>query len=169
MKKYPQSPSAGSAQFWAAESFFSMGDNARAISEFQNLTEKFPQHPRVKEAVLKQGIAFQKMKKYQEATLFYQKVIGAYPRSAEALQAQGRLSRLQALEGGKSLALQMSATPGPTPSPKPSTGTPRYDQPVMKPIPHPGANPPPTAPKPANTPPVPAVPQTQEKSEAPLF
>lgn len=177
VRKYPQSNLAGSAQYWVAESFFSMGDYTRAVAEYQTLAEKYPQHPRVKEGVYKQGVSFQKLKKYPEAKLFYQKVISAYPQSAEALQAQGRLSRLEALEA-PSVALQMNPSPGPTPQPK-STGGPRYDKPIMKPNPYPGAKVPPGTQPPAGSPPAPANPPAApapepeapkpDTSGAPLF
>lgn len=176
LKKYPQSQLNGSAQYWVAESFYSMGDYAKAISEFQTLATKYPQHPRIGEAVYKQGLSFQKLNKPTEAKLFYQKVISAYPGSAEAYQAQGRLTRMEEMEKNQTnVALSQ---PSGTPAPAPSTtgGAPSANKPIMKPnpmprAPQPPASTPPTAPAPT-TPktPAPQPPDTaQGSSTAPLF
>lgn len=185
LKKYPQSSLAGNAQFWVAESYYAMGDYVKAIAEYQILSEKYPTHPRIREAIYKQGAGFQKLKKYPEAKLFYQKVIANYPNTPEALKAQARLARMETLDAnGQPVALEMNAAstpPKPTPSPKPSSA-PVYNRPTTKPIPHPGANPPPNSPKIPNTPekipanppaPAPAPSQPTEpkvdNSGAPLF
>jgi len=189
LKKYPQSSLAGNAQFWVAESYYAMGDYVKSISEYQILSEKYPTHPRIREAIYKQGAAFQKLKKYPEAKLFYQKVIANYANTPEALKAQARLARMDTLDAnGQPVALEMNpssaapkASPSPKPSPKPSN-EPVYNKPAYKPIPHPGANPPPNAPKVPNTPasvppapgpaPAPAPQPTEPKvdnSGAPLF
>ena len=168
IRKYPQSNLNGSAQYWVAESFYSLGDYAKAISEFQVLATKYPQHPRVKEAVYKQGLAFQKLNKPAEAKLFYQKAISAYPGSAEAYLAQGRLTRMEEMEKNKTnVAL---SPPGATPAPK-NTGTeaPGANRPLMKPQPMPRAPLPAATPAPAPKTPTPLPPDTAGSGSAPLF
>jgi len=171
LKKYPQSSLAGNAQFWVAESYYAMGDYVKAIAEYQILSEKYPTHPRIREAIYKQGAGFQKLKKYPEAKLFYQKVIANYPNTPEALKAQARLARMETLDAnGQPVALEMnpaSSPPKPTPSPKPPADA-VYNRPTTKPIPHPGANPPPNSPKIPNTPEkIPANPPAPAPAPAP--
>ncbi len=172
IQKYPQSAYAGSAQFWVADSFYSMGDYVKAIAEFQILTEKYPQHPRVREGIYKQGVAFSRLKKYPEAKLFFQKVMASYPNSAEAAQAKARLHRLESLEGG-TLALNLESGPVPTASPRPGTGGTVYNRPVMKPAPMPRSEPPgqpaPANPNPPAAPSEPTTPPPPKDPPAPLF
>jgi len=104
IKKYPNSPYIGNAQYWLAESFYSMGDFTKAIAEFQTLVDKYPQSPRVKEAIFKQGSAFMRLKKYTEAKLFFQKVIASYSGTPEAVQSKARLLRIEELEQGATVA-----------------------------------------------------------------
>ncbi len=141
VKKYPQGSEAGNAQFWAAESFYSMGDYVRAIKEYQRLVEAYPQNKRIAEAVYRQGLAFLRLQKNTEATLFFQKVLADYPNTPEAAQAQTQLHRLQ--EKGKSpVALNSGGTeasagaPGGESLPPPEAEEPR-SRPMMKPLPMP--------------------------------
>ena len=159
LRKYPSSPFAGSAQYWVGESFFSMGDFTKAIAEFQILVDKYSQNPKVKEAIYKQGSAFLRLKKLPEAKLFFQKVIAAYPGTAEALQAQSRLLRIQELEqAGTNLASAQNPAAPPAPAGvKPSSG------PV--PAPAPGA----TAPIPQAPPPPAERPGPAQEGGTPLF
>jgi len=172
LKKYPKSELNGSAQYWIAESFYSMGDYAKSISEFQILATKYPQNPRAKEAVYKQGLSFQKLNKAGEAKLFYQKVISAYPGSAEAYLAQGRLTRLEEMEKNQpTVALsQPIGTPAPS-APAPSSSG--ANRPIMKPQPMPRAPlPPPGTPAPVPKAPTPLPPDTAQDTgspPAPLF
>jgi len=134
-KKYPQSPYLGDAQFWVAESFYSMGDYAKAIKEFQKLVDKYPNNERVKEAIYKQGLSFMRLKKNKEAQLFFQKVMASYPNTAEAAKAQTRLHRIQEKEK-KQLALNPELTPKESPEPSAGDGKTIY-RPIMKPNPMP--------------------------------
>ena len=166
LRKYPKSELNGGAQYWVAESFYSLGDYSKAISEFQILATKYPQHPRVKEAIYKQGMSFQKLNKPAEAKLFYQKAISAYPGSAEAYLAQGRLTRMEEMEKTKQVALKPpGSTPAPT-KPQETGGAPSANRPIMKPNPMPRA---PATPAP-KAPPTPLPPDTaKESGSAPLF
>ncbi len=133
MKKYPQSSNLGSAQYWLADSYYAMGDDAKSITEFQTLYEKYPSHPRVKEGIYKQGLSFLRLKKNDEAKLFFQKVISMDPNSAEALQAKGKLARMEESQNGpenKSDANNNKDN---------STAKEPYYRPIMKPSPMPGA------------------------------
>ena len=133
MKKYPQSPSLGSAQYWLADCFYAMGDDAKAITEFQTLYEKYPSHPRVKEGIYKQGLSFMRLKKNDEAKLFFQKVISMDPNSAEALQAKGKLARLAELEKNNGV----NASDTKSKEENANSKEPVY-RPIMKPSPMPG-------------------------------
>ncbi|HCU24576.1 MAG TPA: tol-pal system protein YbgF [Deltaproteobacteria bacterium] len=159
LKKYPGSENAGNAQYWVAESFYSMGDYVKAISEFQVLSEKYPSNLHVKEGLYKQGMAFVKLKKIPQAKLFFQKVMSSYPNSAEAYQAKGRLLRLEELE--KPIPAVALSQPGISTAPEsaPKTGDTVY-RPIMKPNPMPAASPRPT---------VPEDERPAQDSSAPLF
>ncbi len=144
VKKYPQGSEAGNAQFWAGESFYSMGDYVRAIKEYQRLVEAYPQNKRIPEAVYRQGLAFLRLQKNTEATLFFQKVLADYPNTPEAAQAQTQLHRLQekskspvALNSGGAEAPE--AVPSGESLPPPEDGAPR-SRPLMKTLPMPGSS-----------------------------
>jgi tol-pal system protein YbgF len=166
LKKYPNSPYAAQARYWTGESFYSMGDYARSIQEFQQLAQDFPQDPRVKEAIFKQGLAFSRLQKNTEAKLFFQKVMATYPNTAEAAKAQSRLHWIEETEKNQ-VALGQASTSGQGTTPPAKTETTPSAQgsanrPITKisPYPKPKTNTPP-APPPA---PVPETAPTQNKS-----
>ncbi len=98
LKKYPQSTYANKAQYWLAESFYYLEDFAKSIQEFQTFIEKNPQDPRAKEAFYKQGMGFLRLKRPEQARLFFQKVVSDYPKSAEAYKATSRLKQMDGIE-----------------------------------------------------------------------
>jgi tol-pal system protein YbgF len=176
IKKYPKSPYTGNARYWLGESYYSMGDFAKAIKEFQNLVDSDPGHPRVKEAIYKQGLCFSRLKKYPEAKLFFQKVMADYPNTAEAAKAQARLFRIEELEKS-----QPTSGPGLVSSSDTATNGSAPGQtvypPIMKPVPMPRAvTPAPQTPIETTVPPPPvdsseegSRPANTGDSSAPLF
>ncbi|MBI4212576.1 MAG: tol-pal system protein YbgF [Deltaproteobacteria bacterium] len=94
LKAYPKSEFVGSARYWIGECFFGLRDFPRSIKEFQKYIEKHPRGDRIKNALLRQGLAFAELGKSDEAKLFLEKVIKEYPNNDEATEAQGKLDRL---------------------------------------------------------------------------
>lgn len=179
IKKYPSSPYAAQALYWTGESFFSMGDFARAIKEFQQLVQSYPQDPRAKEAIYKQGLAFSRLQKYSEAKLFFQKVMSTYPNTAEAAKAQTRLHWIEEMEKNQ-VALGETAQPTGTPSSPPKQETMpsaegSANRPIYKITPYPkppSATPPPATPVPVGDPsgePGSRPATSDGKNSAPLF
>lgn len=171
LKKHPASPYAPNALFWAGESFYAMGDYARAIKEYQNLVDKYPQDERVKAAIYKQGMGFSRLNKNDQAKLFFQKVLAEYPNTAEAAKAQARLHYLSeteknqvALGEGSQAPQPKEATPGEGSADRPITKISPYPKP--KPAPEPSPEQAPNKETETTTPPSPSG---GTKDSAPLF
>ncbi len=100
INKFPKSTYLPSAQYWIAECFNSMRDYQRAIKEYQNFIQKFPRDEKVAEATLKQGNGFFELGMPDDARIFYDKVISAYPKSAAAAQAQAQIAKIEKRKAG---------------------------------------------------------------------
>lgn len=91
LKQYPKSDMAANSQYWIAECYFGMRDYHRAIKEFQNYLELYPQGKKKASAVLKQGLGFMELNMKEESKPFFNKVIKAFPGSPEASKAREQL------------------------------------------------------------------------------
>ncbi len=97
LQKYPKSSLADNAQYWIAESYYSLNDFKKAISEYQVLIQKYPRSPKVKAALLKQGLSFMGLKLYADAKPFFQKVVSDFPNTTEANRATEKIKELERL------------------------------------------------------------------------
>lgn len=94
LKKYPKSTFAPLAQYWIAESYFSLRDWQRAIKEYQKLIDKYSNHDKARLALVGQGRAFAELGMYDEAQVFFDKVIQTFPATSEAVRAQDERRKL---------------------------------------------------------------------------
>jgi len=148
LQKYPKSTLADHAQYWVAESYYSLNDYKKAISEYQILIQKYPRSAKAKTALFKQGLSFMGLKMYTDAKPFFEKVIAEFPNTSEAAQAVGRIKEIDRL---------VAAGPPVSPGPGPSSGN---LPPPTSPSPGPAVSPPPP-PSPTVTQPRPAPPPSQ--------
>lgn len=90
----PGSDKAADAMFLIADSYFREEFYEEAILEYQNIIETWPASPRIPLCQLNQGIALLKIGKPNEASLFFESLIEAYPDSPEAATAKEHLKTL---------------------------------------------------------------------------
>lgn len=92
----PGGDEAAEATFLVADSYFREKFYEEAILEYQNTIEAWPASPRIPLCQLNQGIALLKIGKPNEAGLFFESLIEAYPDSPEAETAREHLKTLSA-------------------------------------------------------------------------
>lgn len=90
----PRSDEAADAMFLIADSYFKEKSYEEAILEYQNTIETWPTSPKVPLCQLNQGIALLEIGKPNEASLFFESLIEAYPDSPEAATAKKHLKAL---------------------------------------------------------------------------
>ena len=92
----PGSDEAANAMFLVADSYFRGKFYEEAILEYQNIIETWPASPKIPLCQLNQGIALLEIGKPNEASLFFESLIEAYPDSPEAETAKEHLEALSA-------------------------------------------------------------------------
>ena len=94
IKRYPKSKNADNAQFWIGEIYYREKWYEKAILEYQNVIEKYPQGNKVPAALLKQGLAFSSIGDKANAKLILEELNRKYPKSNEAAIAKTKLKGL---------------------------------------------------------------------------
>lgn len=92
---FPESPLAGNARFWIADSYYVEKWYEKAILEYQKVLEEYPDSNKVAAARLKQGYAFAELGEKANARLILNELITRYPDSREATFAREKLKQLQ--------------------------------------------------------------------------
>jgi tol-pal system protein YbgF len=87
LTQYPQSRQTDNAYFWIGETYYREGRYEKAILEYQEVIDKFPDGNKVPASLLKQGMAFNKIKDDINARLVLKRLIREYPDSQEAKNA----------------------------------------------------------------------------------
>jgi tol-pal system protein YbgF len=82
------------ARFWLAESLFNQKEFELSILEYQKVISDYPKDPNAPVSLLKQGMAFERLKDGETAKIIYRKLVKEYPGSEQARTAQGRLEKL---------------------------------------------------------------------------
>lgn len=95
---YPQSPHAGSAQYWKAHCHFKMGHFEDAIGEFERLRSDYPTSNKVPTAIHNQAVAYSRLGQSARAEALFRRLIAEYPDDAAAESARDKLRQLQGLE-----------------------------------------------------------------------
>ena len=90
----PRSDEASDAMFLIADSYFREKLYEEAILEYQNIIEAWPASPKIPLCQLNQGLALMEIGKPNEAGLFFESLIEAYPESPEAAEAKKHLKNL---------------------------------------------------------------------------
>lgn len=94
LQQYPGSELADIAQFWIAESFFSLGENETALKEYDTLINKYPNSDKIPDAFLGKADTFLKLERQIEAISHLKYVMNQFPDSAAARKAEERLKSL---------------------------------------------------------------------------
>ena len=90
----PRGDEASDAMFLIADSYFREKLYEEAILEYQNIIETWPASPRIPLCQLNQGFALMEIGKPNEAGLFFESLIEAFPDSPEAAMAKKHLKNL---------------------------------------------------------------------------
>lgn len=98
LKSYPDGPLAGNARFWIGESYYDEKNYERAIVEYDDMIKKHPKGIKVPAALLKQAMAFDRLKDGKTAKALFDKLVKGYPKSDEAKRAKDILKKRK---GGK--------------------------------------------------------------------
>lgn len=95
LTQHPKTPYSGSAQFWIAETWYVDDKYEKAIVEYEKVIKGYPASEKVPHAMLKQGMAFQKLDDDGSAKIVYQQIVKKYPQTQQAKVARARLSELK--------------------------------------------------------------------------
>ncbi len=94
LTRYPQDALAVNAAYWVGETYYAEKNYEKAILEFEDIIQKYDDHPKVASAMLKQALAFEATGDKATARLLLQRVIGEFPLSGEAVIAKQKLQEL---------------------------------------------------------------------------
>ena len=86
---------AGNAQYWIGEGYYAQGKFIRSIKEFDRVVKKYPKSKKVCDALLKQGLGFQSLKKKTQAKLFFEEVKIRCPKTTASKTAVSKLKTLK--------------------------------------------------------------------------
>ncbi len=95
LKQHPKTAFSDNAQFWIGETWYVEDKFERAIVEYQKVVKDYPNGDKVPYALLKQGMAFQKLGDKASAKIVYNQVIKKYPQTNQARVAKAKLTELK--------------------------------------------------------------------------
>lgn len=94
LKFYPESKIADSATFWIGDTYYREENYERAILEYQNLLDNYPNGNKVPAALYKQGLAFIALGDNNNGKILLEDLVRRYPDAQEARVAANRLKNL---------------------------------------------------------------------------
>lgn len=97
VRLYPNSPHAGSAQYWKAHCHFKLNEYQAAINEFDILRTNYPTNAKIPTAMHNQAVAFSRLGQTARAEALFRRLIAEYPEDAAAESAREMLRQLQGL------------------------------------------------------------------------
>ena len=90
----PDRRQAAKAQYLMGECLFNQGEYDLAILDYQKVISNYADDPHISAALLRQGMAFEKLTDKETAKVVYAKLLADHPRSREAKVARERLENL---------------------------------------------------------------------------
>ena len=93
--QYPRSGYSPSALFWSGNSLYALRKYKEAVADFKQITEQFPNHPRVSESLLSMANCQIELKDVRTARKTLEGLVKQYPGTEAASAAQERLSKLR--------------------------------------------------------------------------
>ena len=82
------------ARFMMGECLFNQKEYDKAIMQYQNIISQHSDHAKAPQAMLKQGMAFEKLADKDTAKVIYKKLLKKHSSSPEAATAQEKLGKL---------------------------------------------------------------------------
>jgi len=95
LKQHPNTTYSDNALFWIGETWYIEEKYEKAIVEYEKVIKGFPAGDKVPDALLKQGMSFQKLGDKASAKIVYQQIINKYPQTNQARAARAKLSDLK--------------------------------------------------------------------------
>ncbi len=95
LDKNPQGKLKVNARFWMGDSLFNRQEYELAILEYQKVISDYPYHAKAPAALLKQGLAFEKLGDRETARIVLRKLVDEYPKSDQAAVAKKQLRKLK--------------------------------------------------------------------------
>jgi tol-pal system protein YbgF len=95
--RFPTSSWADDAQYGVAECYYGRAKYSEAVREYQRILQLYPDGDKAPAALLKTGLAYEKLDKLRETKKQWDILIEKYPTSSEAAIAQDRLKNLPKL------------------------------------------------------------------------
>jgi tol-pal system protein YbgF len=86
VRRYPNDPLAGEAQFWLGEAAFISGEYRKAADSFLKSSTNHPNGPKAAEALLKLGISLKRLGEKDAACSSFAEVARRYPNAGPILQ-----------------------------------------------------------------------------------
>jgi tol-pal system protein YbgF len=84
--RFPDHPNAENAMYWRGECFYATGAYARAVEEFEGVIARFPYGNKTPDALLKLGLAQEKVGAKEQAQKTFAELKDRYPKSEAARQ-----------------------------------------------------------------------------------
>lgn len=95
LEKNRSAPLAPNARFWLGECLFQQKEFELAILEYQKVIADYPKTNKAPAALLKQGLAFEKLAEKDTAKIIYNKLLSDYPKSEQVETARKRLKEMK--------------------------------------------------------------------------
>ncbi|MGM0679589.1 MAG: tol-pal system protein YbgF [Pseudomonadota bacterium] len=99
LQNYPDGRYAHIARYWLGEANYARRNFKQAIHHYQNLIDRYPDSPKVAEAMLKIGYSHNQLEAYKAARDVLEKLIASHPGTTEASQARNLLQKIRARSG----------------------------------------------------------------------
>lgn len=94
LEETPRGERAADARYLLGESLYGQQEYELAILEYQKVIADFRGHDRVPSALLRQGMAFEKLREPTTAAIVYERLLGEFPNSDQAREARKLLDQL---------------------------------------------------------------------------
>ncbi len=94
LERYPESKLAGNAQFWIGECYYKEKKYQKAINAYQTVLDKYPNGNKIKDSMLKQGMAFARIGDTTAARILFSRLIKNFPDSNQAMIAKKQMEKL---------------------------------------------------------------------------
>jgi tol-pal system protein YbgF len=88
----PTGPLTANAMYWVGEGYFGEKKYENAILQFQDVIQKYGEHPKAASALLKQGLTFNMLGDQKNAKVVLKKLVDTFPMSEEAKKAKEKLA-----------------------------------------------------------------------------
>ncbi len=95
LKEYPNATQVPQAIYWTGQAYYNKAAYADAVSFFEQIESRFPEHDIAPNAMFKKGLSYIKLSKQDLAKETLQKVIDRFPQSDEARLAKDKLESLR--------------------------------------------------------------------------